>query len=65
MTGLLPRISGGTTVLLVALLFLFAFAKPTHAFGAGNIASIARIEGRNFRHGDIEVCILFMKVIYG
>jgi Heterokaryon incompatibility protein Het-C len=37
--------------LLVFLAFL-----PAHvaAFGAGNIASISKIEGRNFRHGDIE-----------
>jgi hypothetical protein len=27
---------------------------PSHAFGAGNIASISKIEGHNWRHGDIE-----------
>ncbi|KAI9667641.1 MAG: hypothetical protein M1821_000458 [Bathelium mastoideum] len=36
---------------LVLLLFL---ASPAAAFGAGNIASISRIEGQNWRHGDIE-----------
>lgn len=37
---------------LVAALALFA--APADAFGAGNIASISKIEGRNWRHGDIE-----------
>ncbi|KAJ6258995.1 LOW QUALITY PROTEIN: hypothetical protein Dda_5890 [Drechslerella dactyloides] len=37
---------------------------PAAAFGAGNIASISKIEGRNFRHGDIEdvlKALLFLK----
>jgi hypothetical protein len=29
-----------------------------HAFGAGNIASNAKVEGTNFRHGDIEDTLL-------
>ncbi|KEQ72464.1 heterokaryon incompatibility Het-C, partial [Aureobasidium namibiae CBS 147.97] len=36
------------------LLAVLLFATPTHAFGAGNIASISKIEGKNWRHGDIE-----------
>lgn len=42
------------------LLFLLAVAllvlcpAPAAAFGAGNIASISTIEGKNWRHGDIE-----------
>lgn len=39
---------------LCLLAALALFAAPAHAFGAGNIASISRIEGRNWRHGDIE-----------
>ena len=39
---------------LGCLVLLLALATPTHAFGAGNIASIAKIEGQNWRHGDIE-----------
>lgn len=38
-------------------LLLGVFLLVTHqvaAFGAGNIASISKIEGRNWRHGDIE-----------
>jgi Heterokaryon incompatibility protein Het-C len=40
------------------ILLLVVFARPAHAFGAGNIASIARIEGQNWRHGDIEDTLL-------
>ena len=42
-----------TIVFLVVLIFL-SLCTPTSAFGAGNIASISRIEGKNWRHGDIE-----------
>ncbi|KAK2867846.1 hypothetical protein FQN49_003409 [Arthroderma sp. PD_2] len=44
-------------VLTTALLFL-VFANPAAAFGAGNIASLSKIEGSNFRHGDIEDVLL-------
>ncbi|KAG5458600.1 MAG: heterokaryon incompatibility protein HET-C [Olpidium bornovanus] len=30
---------------------------PVAAFGAGNIASVSGLEGKAFRHGDIEDCI--------
>lgn len=33
--------------LLVGLIVLAWLARPTHAFGAGNIASISKIEGQN------------------
>lgn len=46
-----------TTVAATCLLFLL-FTRPTHAFGAGNIASMSKIEGQNWRHGDIEDVIL-------
>jgi hypothetical protein len=42
-------------ILLVALIFL---ARPTYAFGAGNIAGTSKIEGQNWRHGDIEDTLL-------
>lgn len=35
------------TPLLWGMILLFLFAKPTHAFGAGNIASISKVEGQN------------------
>ncbi|KAF2401462.1 heterokaryon incompatibility Het-C [Trichodelitschia bisporula] len=38
------------------LLLVVLVVLPSHvsAFGAGNIASISKIEGKNWRHGDIE-----------
>ena len=45
---------GGKLVVLACLVLLLACATPAYAFGAGNIASIAKIEGSNYRHGDIE-----------
>lgn len=42
-------------LLLVAVIFL---ARPAHAFGAGNIGSISKVEGVNWRHGDIEDTLL-------
>ncbi|KAK6810501.1 hypothetical protein RU639_013693 [Aspergillus parasiticus] len=40
------------------LSLILAFSGQAHAFGAGNIASISRIEGQNWRHGDIEDAFL-------
>jgi hypothetical protein len=37
--------------LLTVVVFL---SSPVSAFGAGNIASLSKIEGKNWRHGDIE-----------
>lgn len=42
----------------LALLLILAISGQAHAFGAGNIASTARIEGQNWRHGDIEDALL-------
>ncbi|KAF2447540.1 Het-C-domain-containing protein [Karstenula rhodostoma CBS 690.94] len=41
-------------VLLIALAVLVLLPAKAHAFGAGNIASISAVEGKNWRHGDIE-----------
>ncbi|KAB8342821.1 hypothetical protein FH972_022419 [Carpinus fangiana] len=41
-------------LLLVACVLLVALPSPAAAFGAGNIASISKVEGHNWRHGDIE-----------
>jgi hypothetical protein len=38
----------------VLIIYFLTLLTTTLAFGAGNIASIAKIEGKNFRHGDIE-----------
>jgi hypothetical protein len=39
------------SILLVACILLVLLPSPAAAFGAGNIPSIAQIEGQNFRHG--------------
>ncbi|KAI0437640.1 NIMA-interacting protein tinc [Xylaria telfairii] len=43
---------------LLGLTFLLVFARPALAFGAGNIASISKVAGQNWRHGDIEDTLL-------
>jgi hypothetical protein len=41
--------------LILTVIFVLVFLpSPATAFGAGNIASISKIEGHNWRHGDIE-----------
>ncbi|KAI9836391.1 MAG: hypothetical protein M1819_001421 [Sarea resinae] len=44
----------GVTVLLLLVAVLLILPAPAAAFGAGNIASVSKIEGHNWRHGDIE-----------
>ncbi|KAM0305403.1 hypothetical protein HYE67_008678 [Fusarium culmorum] len=46
--------------LLVGLVILVALASPAVAFGAGNIASISKVEGQNWRHGDITDALLIL-----
>ncbi|KAI0473736.1 Het-C-domain-containing protein [Xylariaceae sp. FL0804] len=43
---------------LVGLALLLIWARPALAFGAGNIAGISKVEGQNWRHGDIEDALL-------
>lgn len=43
---------------LLCLIGIILLASPAHAFGAGNIASISKIEGQNWRHGDLEDVLL-------
>lgn len=40
--------------ILIACLVLLVLPSPAAAFGAGNIPSIAQVEGLNFRHGGKE-----------
>ena len=54
----MPSFSPSTTFLLTSLVLLVFLARPTHAFGAGNIAGMSKIEGVNWRHGDIEDTLL-------
>ncbi|KXN89330.1 hypothetical protein AN958_05828 [Leucoagaricus sp. SymC.cos] len=47
--------SNTTILLLLFVLFAFCLAdNSVYAFGAGNIPSFAFLEGKAFRHGDIE-----------
>ncbi|KAF2713588.1 Het-C-domain-containing protein [Pleomassaria siparia CBS 279.74] len=59
----MPRseMSFGSLLLPCAILLIF-WARPTHAFGAGNIASLSKIEGQNWRHGDIEDTLLTLLI---
>ncbi|KAI0082745.1 Het-C-domain-containing protein [Panus rudis PR-1116 ss-1] len=41
-------------LLLLVVLLIFLSENGVYAFGAGNIPSFAFLEGRAFRHGDIE-----------
>ncbi|KAK3498249.1 heterokaryon incompatibility protein Het-C-domain-containing protein [Neurospora crassa] len=43
---------------VLGFLVIYLFASPALAFGAGNIAGISKIEGQNWRHGDIEDALL-------
>ncbi|ROT43612.1 Het-C-domain-containing protein [Sodiomyces alkalinus F11] len=45
-------------VFLAGLVLLLCLARPAAAFGAGNISSLSKIEGVNWRHGDIEDVLL-------
>ncbi|KAK0612846.1 heterokaryon incompatibility protein Het-C-domain-containing protein [Bombardia bombarda] len=47
------RMGWGSMLLAVALLLVMMPGQAA-AFGAGNIPSIAQVEGHNWRHGDIE-----------
>lgn len=51
-------------VLFFTILLLFQ-VSPAEAFGAGNIASISKIEGHNWRHGDIEDMLKTIAFIKG
>ncbi|KAK2629283.1 hypothetical protein QTJ16_000103 [Diplocarpon rosae] len=53
------------SLILLSCLLLLIFAPPAAAFGAGNIPSIAQIEGNNFRHGDIEDMLKSLAFIRG
>ncbi|KAI1282668.1 NIMA-interacting protein tinc [Xylaria sp. FL0933] len=49
---------------LLGLAILFVFARPALAFGAGNIAGISKVEGQNWRHGDIEDTLLTLAMAH-
>ena len=51
-------LKGQTNTVITAVTLLVLLPAFCHAFGAGNIATTARIEGQNWRHGDIEDTLL-------
>lgn len=46
------------SLLLSIAILVIVLPRFSHAFGAGNIGSTAKIEGQNWRHGDIEDTLL-------
>ncbi|KAI0972884.1 heterokaryon incompatibility Het-C [Xylaria arbuscula] len=60
----LPRLGFGSTLLILGLVLVLMPAKVA-AFGAGNIPSIAQVEGHNWRHGDIEDMLKTVAFLYG
>lgn len=56
---------GSTSTLLMICIVLAFMTTKAHAFGAGNIPSIAQVEGHNWRHGDIEDMLTTVSFLYG
>ncbi|KAF2860996.1 heterokaryon incompatibility Het-C [Piedraia hortae CBS 480.64] len=54
-----------TSLLLTFLAVLLLLTPQVAAFGAGNIASISKLEGHNWRHGDIEDTLKTVAFIKG
>ena len=48
----MPSFSASTAVLTIAIVLLLA--RPAHAFGAGNIQAVSKIEGSNCEQNQIE-----------
>ncbi|RKU43342.1 hypothetical protein DL546_004797 [Coniochaeta pulveracea] len=58
------KMSWGTTLLIFAIV-LVVLPGQASAFGAGNIPSIAQVEGHNWRHGDIEDVLETLAFLHG
>ncbi|KAL2155549.1 hypothetical protein VTH82DRAFT_291 [Thermothelomyces myriococcoides] len=58
------RFGWGSALLVLGLLLVVLPGKVA-AFGAGNIPSIAQVEGHNWRHGDIEDMLKTVAFLYG
>ncbi|KAL1877544.1 hypothetical protein VTK73DRAFT_8602 [Phialemonium thermophilum] len=52
-------------LLLVLFLVIAILPHQAAAFGAGNIPSIAQVEGHNWRHGDIEDMLKTVAFLHG
>lgn len=57
-----PNLIPSSSIWLPCLILLVLWARPAAAFGAGNIASLSKIEGQNWRHGDIEDTLLTLLI---
>lgn len=57
-----PSLMPSASMWLPCLVLLVLWARPTAAFGAGNIASLSSVEGHNWRHGDIEDVLLTLVI---
>lgn len=55
----------GSSMLLIVGIILILMPGKASAFGAGNIPSIAQVEGHNWRHGDIEDTLKTLTFLYG
>jgi hypothetical protein len=56
----------GSWLMLATALIAIAFLPgKVEAFGAGNIPSIAQVEGHNWRHGDIEDMLANIAFLHG
>lgn len=53
------------SILLTLAICLVLLPGRAHAFGAGNIPSIAQVEGHNWRHGDIEDTLATIAFLHG
>ncbi|KAI6084322.1 heterokaryon incompatibility Het-C [Hypoxylon rubiginosum] len=56
---------GPGSLLLIAVIILVVMPHKAAAFGAGNIPSIAQVEGHNWRHGDIEDMLKTIAFLHG
>uniref|UniRef100_A0A8H7NL05 Uncharacterized protein n=1 Tax=Bionectria ochroleuca TaxID=29856 RepID=A0A8H7NL05_BIOOC len=57
--------SRGSSLLLALAICLLVLPGRAAAFGAGNIPSIAQVEGHNWRHGDIEDMLATIAFLHG
>ncbi|KAK7977966.1 hypothetical protein PG988_005456 [Apiospora saccharicola] len=59
-----PQLGFGSMLLVLAIILVVMPGKAA-AFGAGNIPSIAQVEGHNWRHGDIEDMLKTVAFLHG
>lgn len=59
-----PKLGFGSMLLVLAIVLVVMPGKAA-AFGAGNIPSIAQVEGVNWRHGDIEDMLKTVAFLHG